>query len=46
MTHTTDPIHPGAKLKPPTSTRRHAMAKVHSTLTVARPVEAVYRHFL
>jgi len=46
MTHTTDRIHPGAKLKPPASSRRHAMAKVQSTLTIARPVEAVYRHFL
>ena len=46
MTHTTERIHPGAQRKTPASTRRHAMAKVQSTVTVARPVEAVYRHFL
>ena len=46
MTHTTERIHPSHEFQPPASTRRHAMAKVQSTLTVARPVEAVYRHFL
>ncbi len=46
MTHTTERIHPSLEFKPPASTRRHAMPKVQSTLTVARPVEAVYRHFL
>lgn len=46
MTQTTERIHRGAELKPAANTRRHPMAKVQSTLTVARPVEVVYRHFL
>jgi uncharacterized protein YndB with AHSA1/START domain len=46
MTHTIERSHRRAELEPPAGSRRHAMAKVQSTVTVARPVEAVYRHFL